>query len=197
LIDEKASPKLINIMGKGWDWYGNPIVWFTEVQNISSDFLPSAELVEWMYAPLELRFDPFDQFALIPVRTDLRNVLINPVVYPLRNVVSLLGINGQALATNTKTRFLKQLRKALEKSFNEEELKTLCIDLEIDYADLPAQGRKNKIRELVSYLDRYEKILELLRVGRQERPDIAWGNLRQAFLQLRYPHGFGSLVGEQ
>jgi hypothetical protein len=48
----------------------------------------------------------------------------------------------------------KELRELICKCFNEEELKTLACDLEVNYEDLPADGRKGKARELVVHLFR-------------------------------------------
>lgn len=56
--------------------------------------------------------------------------------------------------------------------FDEEELRTLCFDLDVAYDDLPAQGRKSKARELILYLDRRGHLRELLNLLREERPEL-------------------------
>lgn len=66
------------------------------------------------------------------------------------------------------------LYRVLAERFNEEELRTLSFNLGIDYADLPAQGRMNKARELVRYLERHGDIPRLIELGRQMRLDIPW-----------------------
>jgi hypothetical protein len=55
--------------------------------------------------------------------------------------------------------------------FDAEELRTLCFDLGVSYDDLPAQGRKNKARELIAYVERRERLGELLELLRETRPD--------------------------
>ncbi len=69
---------------------------------------------------------------------------------------------------------LTLLRHMLLTRFDENELRTLCFDLGVDYDDLPAIGKSNKGRELIAYLERRSRIHELIRVGSEMRPDIDW-----------------------
>jgi hypothetical protein len=71
---------------------------------------------------------------------------------------------------------LRQLRQLLATRLDQGELRTLCFDLGIDYDDLPGEGKANKARELVAYLDNRGRIPELLRAGEQLRPDISWSD---------------------
>jgi len=72
---------------------------------------------------------------------------------------------------------LTELRQVLVTRFNEDELRTLCFDLGVDYDDLPGEGKVGKARELVAFLDRRSRIPELLKFGRQLRPDVPWPDL--------------------
>ena len=45
---------------------------------------------------------------------------------------------------------LAELLDSLVKHFNDEELRTLCFGLDVDYDILPAQGKANKARETPS-----------------------------------------------
>ena len=56
---------------------------------------------------------------------------------------------------------LTALREQILARCNEEELRTLCADLGVDYDDLPAMGRADKARELVALLNRQGRIAEL------------------------------------
>jgi hypothetical protein len=69
---------------------------------------------------------------------------------------------------------LTRLRQILATRFDEGELRTLCFDLGIRYDTLPTEGTENKARELVDYLERHDRILELVGTGERLRPDIAW-----------------------
>ena len=62
---------------------------------------------------------------------------------------------------------LTQLRQLLSKRFSDGELRTLCFDLGVAYEDLPGSGKADKARELVDYMDRHERLADLVRVGRQ------------------------------
>jgi hypothetical protein len=83
------------------------------------------------------------------------------------------GVSERIVSDHTH---LARLHKVLDAHFNEEELRTLCFDLNVDYDNLPAQGKVNKARELIAYLDRHGRIPELLRMGEQLRPDISWSD---------------------
>lgn len=75
--------------------------------------------------------------------------------------------------TETAT-YLDAIHQLLLAYFSEEELKTLCLGLGVDYDDLPATGRGNKARELVTHLERRDR-LEALRVAvRNARPNAVW-----------------------
>lgn len=66
------------------------------------------------------------------------------------------------------------LLEALKQYFDENETQDICFELDIDYESLPAEGKGYKSRELVKYLDRRERIDELLRICRRLRPDVSW-----------------------
>jgi len=76
--------------------------------------------------------------------------------------------------------YLTKLRKILEERFNEGELNTLCFDLGVDYDNLSGQRQADKARELVSYLERRNRIPELVKVGERVRPDISWVDASKA-----------------
>ncbi len=71
---------------------------------------------------------------------------------------------------------LTRLRRILVNHFDEGELATLCFDLGLDYEVLPGQGKANKARDLVMYLEHRGRIPELVERVRQSRPNVAWGN---------------------
>lgn len=72
------------------------------------------------------------------------------------------------------TDYLIQLRKALIEQFNEEELKTLCFDLALDYEMLPGEGKGGKIRELIAYMKRRNRLQELVEAVQYARPNMAF-----------------------
>jgi hypothetical protein len=62
----------------------------------------------------------------------------------------------------------------LSAHFNREELRTLCFELDVDYDDLPAQGKTAKARELIAYLTRRDRLADLFQTGARLRPDVPW-----------------------
>lgn len=64
-----------------------------------------------------------------------------------------------------------EMRQMLLVYFDDSELRDLCFDLDVTYEDLPGQGRKDKARELVAYLDRRGRSPELAEKIEQLRPD--------------------------
>jgi hypothetical protein len=72
---------------------------------------------------------------------------------------------------------LSEIRKLIDKHFNEEELRTLCFDLNMDYDGLPARGKTGKVRELIADCERKGLLDELLTKVRELRPNVQWPDL--------------------
>jgi hypothetical protein len=68
-----------------------------------------------------------------------------------------------------------RLRQILVERFNTEELRTLCYDLGVAFDELGGTNRAGKARELVAYLERRQRLGDLIRTGKRQRPDIDWG----------------------
>lgn len=79
---------------------------------------------------------------------------------------------------------LAELRQVLSDYFDEEEIRTLCFDLNVDYDDLPATGKANKIRELIKYLERRNRIQDLESAVRRQRPNIPWDDTGEPSTEL-------------
>jgi hypothetical protein len=46
----------------------------------------------------------------------------------------------------------------------------------VDYENLPGEGKADKARELIAYLERRHSLWQLVKMGRRLRPDISWSN---------------------
>jgi len=66
-----------------------------------------------------------------------------------------------------------QIFEILIKHFNEEELKTLCFYLKLDFDELPGDNLSGKARELIKYYSRRENLHILVKKINQIRPDIS------------------------
>jgi DNA-binding NarL/FixJ family response regulator len=75
----------------------------------------------------------------------------------------------------TERQYHSRLLQILVNRFDKSELRMLCFHLGIDYADsLPGESKEDKAQDLIGYLERRDRILELVQAGKQLRPDIAW-----------------------
>ena len=70
--------------------------------------------------------------------------------------------------------YLNQVFDILSNYFDEDELNTLCFKLGIDFNKFQGNGVEAKVRELLKYLDRHQRLLETVKQGKQERPTIDW-----------------------
>jgi hypothetical protein len=71
------------------------------------------------------------------------------------------------------------LRQSLTERFDDNELRSLCFDLRIDYDSLGGEGKAGKAREILAYLDRHERIPELINIVRRQRPDVFGDDVSQ------------------
>lgn len=74
----------------------------------------------------------------------------------------------------TDQKFLSEIYKIVTQLFSEEELKTLCFHLGVEYDSLPSIGKSNKVRELVLELNRQGNLHKLKQEVLRERPHISW-----------------------
>lgn len=66
------------------------------------------------------------------------------------------------------------LRQFLVQYFDDDELRSLAFDLQVDYESLRGEGKAGKARELIAYLDRHGRLDELADIGPELRPDVPW-----------------------
>ena len=86
-----------------------------------------------------------------------------------------------------------RLRQELTEHFSDEELRTLCFDLGLDYEDLPAQGKAGKARELIAEVERSANIAKLIELCRRLRPNVSWEDGAAASLPGSFPAWFAEL----
>jgi len=65
-----------------------------------------------------------------------------------------------------------ELRRILIDYFDEEELRTLCFDLGVDYDSLRGEGKAARARELVALVERTDRMANLEAAVRHERPTL-------------------------
>lgn len=70
-----------------------------------------------------------------------------------------------------------RLHKLINKHFNDEELKTLCFYLSIDYDTLSGSGKSAKARELVQKCERENELDKLIQESQGLRPKADWASV--------------------
>ena len=100
----------------------------------------------------------------------------------------LLSLIRSAYAANTQKdgknpilesssrKSLVDLRHNLLTHFSEDELRTLCFDLGVDFEALSGENKDGKVRELVAFLERRGRIPELIATCRELRPSAFGDN---------------------
>ena len=65
------------------------------------------------------------------------------------------------------------IKESLVTQFNTVELMEICFDLKVDYDDLQGGEKKEKAIELIKYMERRNRTMELVELIRQLRPNIS------------------------
>lgn len=79
-------------------------------------------------------------------------------------------LNDKYLSSLNKT----ELRKRIEEYLNKEDLKTLCVDLGVDYDNLSGEEKASKVRELIELMQRQGRVLALINELKTLRPNVKW-----------------------
>jgi hypothetical protein len=70
--------------------------------------------------------------------------------------------------------YTRKLLRVLVDRFSDDELRTLCFELGVDYESLGGTGKAGKARELLTFLERCRRVYELPAAGKWLRPDVTW-----------------------
>ncbi len=114
-------------------------------------------------------------FDLEKFRQRIQNILseYNPVSPPQSTVNEKMPTGLSFIKDEVVASSQTQLLKWLNEHFNEQELRTLCFEMNIEYSDLPDFGRVNKARELVEHCKRHDRLNELDEKIRSSRPFLS------------------------
>lgn len=69
---------------------------------------------------------------------------------------------------------LPNLRKLVLQYFNASELQDMCFHLDIDFETLEGSGKSNKARELITHMQRRNRLSDLVTLGKKHRPQLDW-----------------------
>ena len=94
---------------------------------------------------------------------------------PDNNETSMMADPTAKLSTTAKR---TSLRNEISTTYNLGELRTLCFDASIPYEDIAGETKNDKIRELIAYAERKNKMSLLLTVLREGRPSATFTDPR-------------------
>lgn len=69
---------------------------------------------------------------------------------------------------------LVQLFQKVDQHFNDSELADLAFQLNVDYQDLGGSGKRDRARELITYVQRRVRLPELINLVTALRPKVKW-----------------------
>lgn len=131
--------------------------------------IPGLEIVEKVPVPGHTEVEPVNYSYLRDLEDMGESTFIPPGLRQRIGVRQLLdGVD------ESKQDQPVVLHEMLVKCFNDDELRTLCFRLKVDYESLPGEGKSGKARELVKLFERQDQLPELLKVGKKLRPDVIW-----------------------
>ncbi len=112
---------------------------------------------------------PVAQFESDKENGRVANIFESPIL-PSRSVDEVLDD-----ARQDNTQFNKNLARKLINSFKIEELEQLCFELDIKYQNLPNRDILSSLaREIIGYLDRRQRLSDLIEYCQRERPHVDW-----------------------
>jgi hypothetical protein len=84
-------------------------------------------------------------------------------------------LEREIMSQRTTKQYRVALRRNIQQYFSQNEIKSLCFDLGIDYDDLSGDDRTQKVIELIQYMERNERLAELVEYLTTVRPTVNWG----------------------
>ena len=84
------------------------------------------------------------------------------------------------MATDSAS-YLTEFHQGLSRYFNLEEIRTLCLQMNVDYESVAGEEKSSRIRELLLAVARRGRLPELVALVRQERPMVDWPPLPDDF----------------
>ncbi|MCP4418394.1 MAG: hypothetical protein GY805_17380, partial [Chloroflexi bacterium] len=69
---------------------------------------------------------------------------------------------------------LVKLFQKADRHFNDSELRDLCFQLNVEYKDLAGLSKRDKMRELVTLIDRNGRLPDFTTLATQLRPNVKW-----------------------
>lgn len=85
------------------------------------------------------------------------------------------------------TDFKNQLYKKMYRYFNQDELEDLAFTLGVDSSELDSKSFSATVRSFIEYVQRRDRLLELLELLIEKRPNVQWPVWPGALTEVRFP----------
>jgi hypothetical protein len=144
LVIVERGIKSEGLLEKGYDWY-----------------------VQWV----ELDQAAFTTAEFVGVFADWRRRAEQYYAANVQSQQAIQATNSPLISSGQKR---KRLRENIGAFLSESELSTLCFDMNIDYENLPGEGKEAKAREVIAYCERSGRLEELRENCREIRPNVQW-----------------------
>ena len=173
----------------------------------------------YLFTPLATTLETMDRsfdFLLSRAGTDKLIEVIQKSQVPYRNIKFQIGdcprligeienltmqmTNGLSTSRVAAQVDRPQLLRILVDRLGDEEIKTLCFDLNVDYEALKGDTKSTRARELILDRERKEQLPELVRAIHRLRPDLRPALLDivpEQLLQYKAPGDFLSTLRDQ
>ena len=182
-----------------------PIILFNEYKSVFAEYISVPPLSYQEYFRPYLAYLPYTATLYILIAFPMLIVIVEGIAADkkrIRELAEPIHVVDPALAsieqlvdeaapkkTAERKRYLaelRQLRQVLVTRFDKGELNTLCFELDIDYDDLPNEGKENRARELIVRLGHRGCISDLVRIGEKLRPDIPWSGMFETIKEASF-----------
>ena len=102
-------------------------------------------------------------------------LLAKSITQPTPSVAPALSTTGAGDEQDT-ARLLDRTRlhEKIDQLFDNDELRTLCFRLEVDYDNLSGDTKSGKVRELIRWCEKRNCLDKLVELLRKERPNVSW-----------------------
>lgn len=80
----------------------------------------------------------------------------------------------KSVPLTTSSNIMQTLRDNMNAYFNMSEIHSLCFDLGIEFEELSGDTRSDKVKALISFMQRHGRLDELIKLVQQQRPHASW-----------------------
>ena len=119
----------------------------------------------------ELNFEEAD----ILLKNEVQKLAENDIDIVVVNIQERFGLLESATGSAEKERVnTRRLLKFIDKHFNDDEIRTLCMDLPVAYENLAGDTREGKIRELILDSERNGYFDKFIKNCQEDKKNISW-----------------------